>query len=121
MAKTKTTQQQQQQEDQSLVGSMAGQDDTAEGPLRNMPRVPDMPRGSASVPGFVEINMQPNTGGNGGNGGGSSSSSSSTSTQSTGIPTIPAYHALGAARLNVQSTNPTGTKYEVHFNRQESS
>ena len=68
-----------------------------------MPTLPTLPRGSTLVPGVVNIS-QPNPVGSGCGGSGGSSSSSSTTTisstltKSSGIPSIPAYHALGAAR-----------------------
>ena len=120
MARAKTTTTTQQQ--QSPVGSTGG----LQSPLRGMPTIPTMPRGSASVPGVINITSQPMVGGDAGGDGGSSSGSSTHSgsirsnsgTQSTGIPTIPAYHALGAARINAQqnmsSPKPVSVDKKAH-------
>ena len=73
-------------------------------PLRSMPTIPTLPRGSLSVPGEIRVNSDASGNNNGSSDSSdSSTSSTSTSTQSSGIPTIPAYHALGAARQAQQA------------------
>ncbi len=121
MVKMKTTTPTQQQqlinEGYSQVGSTNENEQQSQHPLQGMPTLPTLPRGSTSVPGVVNFS-QPNLAGSGGGGSGGSSSSSSTTTisstttNSTGIPSIPAYHALGAARHVQPVVNPNNVSVD---------